>query len=180
MRRLLNYSNVMSTIAVCLALGGSSYAALKLGAGSVTGKQIKNGSITLNKLSQSARNALRSPGPPGPPGPKGDAGAPGSALAYARVQADDTLDSAASKNVTITNSVSNFPVAAYVCFGVVGSPKNVVASIDVSGADSRSTVAGTVDPATVQANCPSGSNAIVFTLDKMKNSASEAFYVVFN
>lgn len=41
MRSRLSYSNVMATIAVFIALGGSSYAAIK-----VTGKNVKDGSLT--------------------------------------------------------------------------------------------------------------------------------------
>ena len=41
MRGRLSYANVMATIAVFVALGGSSYAAVK-----ITGKDIKDESIT--------------------------------------------------------------------------------------------------------------------------------------
>jgi hypothetical protein len=41
MRRALSYSNVMATLAVFVALGGSSYAAI-----TITGKQVRNKSLT--------------------------------------------------------------------------------------------------------------------------------------
>jgi hypothetical protein len=41
MRSKLSYANVMATIAVFIALGGSSYAAII-----ITGKNVKNGSLT--------------------------------------------------------------------------------------------------------------------------------------
>jgi hypothetical protein len=41
MRRALSYSNVMATLAVFVALGGSSYAAIK-----ITGKDVRNNSLT--------------------------------------------------------------------------------------------------------------------------------------
>ena len=44
-RRRLTYANVMSTLAVFIALGGSSYAAIK-----ISGKDIKNRSIPGTKL----------------------------------------------------------------------------------------------------------------------------------
>ena len=44
-RRRLTYANVMATLAVFIALGGSSYAAL-----SVTGRNVKNGSLTFRDL----------------------------------------------------------------------------------------------------------------------------------
>jgi len=53
MRRLrgkLTYANVMATVAVFIALGGVSYAALKLPKNSVGTKQIKNGAVTGAKV----------------------------------------------------------------------------------------------------------------------------------
>jgi hypothetical protein len=43
--RRLTYANVMATVAVFIALGGSSYAAL-----TVTGRNVKNGSLTFRDL----------------------------------------------------------------------------------------------------------------------------------
>src|SRR2546423_11181088 len=45
LRRTLSYSNVMATLAVLIALGGSSYAAL-----SITGRNVKDGSLTFRDL----------------------------------------------------------------------------------------------------------------------------------
>lgn len=45
LRRNLSYANLMATVAVFIALGGSSYAAL-----SVTGKDVKDGSLTQRDL----------------------------------------------------------------------------------------------------------------------------------
>jgi hypothetical protein len=50
LRRHLSYANVMATLAVFIALGGSSYAALN-----ITGRDIKDGSLTQRELK---RNAL--------------------------------------------------------------------------------------------------------------------------
>jgi len=44
-RRRLSYANVVATLAVFIALGGSSYAAL-----TVTGRTVKNGSLTFRDL----------------------------------------------------------------------------------------------------------------------------------
>jgi hypothetical protein len=49
-RRRLSYANVMASVAVFLALGGTAYAALKLPANSVGEKQLENGAVTTNKL----------------------------------------------------------------------------------------------------------------------------------
>jgi hypothetical protein len=50
LRRHLTYANVMATLAVFIALGGSSYAALNL-----TGRDIRDGSLTHRELK---RNTL--------------------------------------------------------------------------------------------------------------------------
>ena len=49
-RSKLTYANVMSTVAVFVALGGSSYAAL-----TITGRDVKNSSLTYRDLK---RNTL--------------------------------------------------------------------------------------------------------------------------
>lgn len=46
LRPRLTYANVMATIAVFVALGGSSYAAVQLSKGSVATKHLKNGAVT--------------------------------------------------------------------------------------------------------------------------------------
>jgi hypothetical protein len=54
----LTYANVMATVAVFIALGGASYAAVVLPKNSVGSKQIKNGQI---KTADLANNAVTSP-----------------------------------------------------------------------------------------------------------------------
>jgi len=84
-RRHITYANVCSSLALFLALGGTSYAAFKLprdsvGArelrsGSVASSELRDGSIGARDLSAGARASLAgSAGPAGAPGP---VGAPG-------------------------------------------------------------------------------------------------------
>ena len=92
LRNRLTYANTVATLALFLALGGSSYAAI-----SITGKNVKNGSLTGKDIKGSSlgtkqvRNGSllagdfksgqlqRGPeGAQGPQGPAGAAGAPGS------------------------------------------------------------------------------------------------------
>jgi hypothetical protein len=54
LRRHLNYANVMATLAVFIALGGSSYAALN-----ITGRDIKDGSLTQRELKRNALGGTR-------------------------------------------------------------------------------------------------------------------------
>jgi hypothetical protein len=100
LRSRLTYANVVATIALFIALGGSSYAALQLPKGSVGKKQlrknavtspkVKPGSLLLSDIKESERSALRgaqgpqgvpgvagAQGPQGIQGPAGEPGAPG-------------------------------------------------------------------------------------------------------
>jgi hypothetical protein len=91
LRRRLTYGNVMSSIAVFIALGGTSYAltlprnsvgsrelrprsvgASELRPGAVTSVDIRNRTIHLRDISLATRASLRGvAGPPGPQGPSG-------------------------------------------------------------------------------------------------------------
>jgi hypothetical protein len=53
MRKHLTFANVMSVIAVCIALGGTAYAANK-----ISGKSIKNGTISKKKLKANVLKGL--------------------------------------------------------------------------------------------------------------------------
>jgi hypothetical protein len=88
LRSRLTYANVVATLALFIALGGSSYAALQLPKGSVGGKQlrknavttkkVKPGSLLLSDFNRSQRALLVGPqGPQGPQGPPGAIGAQG-------------------------------------------------------------------------------------------------------
>jgi hypothetical protein len=57
MRPKLSYANVMATIAVFIALGGASYAALKLPKNSVGTKQLKKNAVTTAKIKKEAVTA---------------------------------------------------------------------------------------------------------------------------
>jgi hypothetical protein len=98
-RSCLSYANVMATVAVFIALGGSSYAALK-----VTGKQVKDSSLTGADIRNSSLTgsdvkdrSLRAVdfksgqlprGPKGDPGPKGDTGTVDTSQFYDKVASD--------------------------------------------------------------------------------------------
>jgi hypothetical protein len=59
LRSRLSYANVMATVAVFIALGGSTYAALSLPKNSVGTKQLKNGAVTNQKLRNGAVTGLK-------------------------------------------------------------------------------------------------------------------------
>lgn len=86
-RKHLSYANVTATLALFVALGGASYAAVTLPRNSVTSREVRNGSLlgadvrdgTLGTrdLSSAVRRKLGTPGPQGPAGAKGDQGPKG-------------------------------------------------------------------------------------------------------
>jgi Collagen triple helix repeat (20 copies) len=92
-RSRLSYANVMATVAVFIALGGSSYAVTKIrgrdiAARTIPADKLKRGTLTRTELSPALLRSLAVPGPQGPAGsagpkgdtgPKGDAGAAGPA-----------------------------------------------------------------------------------------------------
>jgi hypothetical protein len=105
------YANVTATLALVVALGGTSYAATQLPANSVGAKQIKKEAVTGSKI---AKNAVTSKqvkgeslqasdfakgqlpagpegkqGPEGPEGKQGPQGEKGTAKAYALVRVDE-------------------------------------------------------------------------------------------
>jgi hypothetical protein len=91
LRSRLSYANVMATLALFVALGGSSYAALQLPrasvgtaqleANAVTSPKVKPGSLMLSDFRRSERSRLRGArgrhGAQGPPGTPGAQGVPG-------------------------------------------------------------------------------------------------------
>ncbi len=78
--RRLSYANVMSSLALFLALGGVSWAAATLPANSVGKRQLKDNAVTGEKVSNGSLRAAdfaRGALPAGPQGPAGAAGAAG-------------------------------------------------------------------------------------------------------
>jgi len=53
-RDALSYSNVIATLALVIALGGTSYAAVTLGKNSVTSRNIAKGAVTSAKIHNGA------------------------------------------------------------------------------------------------------------------------------
>jgi hypothetical protein len=82
LRTRLTYANVMATIAVFIALGGSSYAAIVITGrnvknSSLTGRDIRNSSLTASDVKNHSLRAVDFKSkqlPAGPQGPKGDKG----------------------------------------------------------------------------------------------------------
>ena len=91
-----SFPTVISLLALFIALGGTSYAALALPRNSVGAAQLKKGAVRSADVKNRSLRAVdfrRSALPVGPQGPPGAPGADGTVDAYARVTGDGTLRS---------------------------------------------------------------------------------------
>jgi hypothetical protein len=71
------HATIVAYIALFVALGGTSFAAVQLARNSVKSRHIANGQVKRADLAPKARVGVPGPrGEAGPPGPKGDPGAP--------------------------------------------------------------------------------------------------------
>jgi hypothetical protein len=114
----LSYANVMSTIAVFLALGGTSYAVARNSVGTkqlrnsaVTSGKIRNATIQRKDLSPSARGGSR--GPRGPVGVQGTAGARGPSDGYTDGGPAMTLPTSANAELVVAQ-IDGLPAGSYV------------------------------------------------------------------
>lgn len=119
-RRLPSPALIVATIALIIALGGTSVAAVALTRGSVTTAHLRNGAVTAPKV---ASNAIVSskvkdgsllardfkPGtlPAGAQGPKGDPGAPGAPGAKGNPAVISLANSGGGTPAASTNSQAN-------------------------------------------------------------------------
>ncbi|MBS1862412.1 MAG: collagen-like protein [Actinobacteria bacterium] len=184
----LTYANVVASLALFIALaGGTAFAASQLEKESVGTSQLKKEAVTPSKLSKKSKATLT--GPQGPQGPKGDTGAPGprgdrgeagaagSAVAYARIEANGTLDAAASMNVA---SASLSSVTGVYCI----TPSVPVHSIEVTtphvGGDASTLTQGNIaangDSVTLACTTP----VWVSIRNGGGTLENHPFYVVFN
>jgi hypothetical protein len=104
LRSKLSYANVVGTLALFVALGGSSYAAISLSSNSVKSKHIGKGQVKRSDLGKNAVNSAKvanyslrvadfkrgqlpagPQGPIGPPGVSGSAGSPAASMLMGRV-----------------------------------------------------------------------------------------------
>jgi hypothetical protein len=197
--------NAIALLALFIALGGTTYAASTalIGKNTVASPQVVNGSLKTLDLSKKARAALRGArgargpagaagpaGTAGPAGPAGTAGAKGAtgaqgiqgvqgpagtAVAYAHVNADGTVEAAASMNLADANVTH--PATGVYCFtGLSFTVHSFVASPDAFGP-----VDGIlVNPSTGTAGCASGVVRVRTTTAAAPTTLSDhPFYIFF-
>ena len=171
LRSHLSYANVVATLALFVALGGTSFAALM-----ITGRNVKNGSLTsadvkdrslLRKDFKGGQLPAGRAGPQGAKGDKGDAGdagAPGTAAAYAAINPNGTLDASRSKNVISSAHPPTNPTGVY-CLELPFTPKNAVASVDLSGGGNGASAQTRVPPGMNLSSCGANSEVQVSVLN---------------
>ena len=155
MRRIrakLTFANVISLIALFVALSGVGYAAFKLPKNSVGPKQIRNGAVNEQKLSASAKAALKgTKGDPGPAGPQGP-GATHFSTTLNQSAATFTPIATTPNGLTISGSCQSGPLVVLKIATTSGG-NNLQASgtqssnLSVSGNDVGTTPVGAVQTA---------------------------------
>jgi hypothetical protein len=126
---LFSYSNVMATVAVFVALGGSSYAAISLSDNSVKSRHIAKGQVKSSDVADGSlvagdfKAGALAAGPQGPAAPQGPAGAEGPAGPVGpqgepatRLYAAISYDGALLHGEGVTNSVKHAPGSYTVTF----------------------------------------------------------------
>lgn len=150
LRRLRSYlrQHHLALLALFIALGGTSYAAIKLPANSVGSSQIKNKAVTPKKVSpaavklfrgkKGAKGATGATGPTGPTGLRGPAG--GTAWAFAASNRAGAETPIGGSDTTVLSLVADGGAGITTSFA---SGLIATATITI-----RETTAGTVAPPT--------------------------------
>src|SRR5262249_52732600 len=131
-----SHATVIASVALFIALGGASYAAATLPAGSVGTKQIRNHAVTLPKIATGAQAALR--GQIGPRGPRGLTGSAGPSAVELHI--DSTSPSGFGTKVlghvgawTVSASCSVSAGTASLKLRAVGPSDTVIDGIEMGG-----------------------------------------------
>jgi hypothetical protein len=149
---------VIGIIALFVALGGTSYAAVvSVPRNSVGTAQLKNGAVTAKKISAAARL---------------------SPVIYAHVMIDGTIDAAQSKG--ITQSMIHLRSTSAYCFsGLPFKPKNGSVAIDYAHATTEDSELAELEISTGTAtDCNAGEHIEVATISTPGTYDQEPFYLV--
>jgi hypothetical protein len=151
---------VVATLALLIALGGTSYAAIAIPPHSITARQIKPHSLLALdfKSGQLPRGAQGPAGPAGPAGPQGPAGPAGTgsgvALKWAVVRADGGI---VSQSGGITLAAKPGTGQYILNFGSSVSGKPILATSASAGGDTVTRGATSASP------CGGGSDGVTCT-----------------
>jgi hypothetical protein len=170
LRAKLTFANAVACLALFVALGGISYAALQLPKNSVGSKQLKRNAVTPAKLSPAAKRALT--GPAGPQGKEGPAGPQGPGAVTIDFPAPEAQTVAATFNGVQVKTICE-PTSVQIALETSGGTGTLQASgtsnnynlgedvvpIDVSGASGIS-VNGAANPYLVSLNVVARNTAV--------------------
>jgi hypothetical protein len=190
--RMPSPAMIVALLALCVALGGSAYAASQIDGnsirnGTIRGKKLHDRTITSRQIARTTiralkdRRGLRGPrGFRGSTGPKGPAGADGAAVAYARVAADGTVDTGRAKGISQAN-MSHVGTGIY-CFVSLGfTPKNVVATIEPSASSTGNELVWASIPApSPSLGCGAGAVTVEVRHSGSGGDTDAPFYILFN
>src|SRR5829696_8966771 len=172
LRERLTYANVVSTLCLCILLGGSAYAATRLPNNSVGTKQLKKGAVSLSKIKPSAISAIKGQkGERGDRGPQGEAGHAGqdATRLFARIVASNGFAAVKSGvtegentglgtySIDFTSDLSNCALQVTTGVGIPVNPGDIYsdgsgATVRVSAADSSVALVATTDEEGTPAN----------------------------
>ena len=165
---------VVACLALLIALGGSSYAAIQaLPRNSVTSVQVKDRSLLARdfragQIPRGPAGPAGPQGPAGPPGPAGPAGAAGGAKAWAHVRANGTVEPTRSQGITDSDLTHAAGSGTY-CIHVQGA-LGAVATLE--------TEAGHVAVVAPPTSCAAGREIEVRTFGVSGGSSEKAFWVL--
>jgi hypothetical protein len=148
---------VLGVVALFVALGGTSYAAVvSLPKNSVGTAQLKSGAVTAGKINASARL---------------------SPVIYAHVLADGTVDASHSKG--ITSSMIHLRAGSAYCFSYLPfKPKGGSATVDYDNALHGNTELAELKFSNGNEDCNDGERVEVATASAPGTFGAEAFYIV--
>ena len=193
-RPKLTYANVVSTLALTIAVGGgSAYAAAtiatsdiqsgaitnsKLANSAVTGAKVKNGSLTSSDFKSGSlpKGATGATGPAGPAGPAGATGPAGAAATangvFASINADGSVV-AGSSGIT-TGNIAHVSGSALYCVSGLTTP---IRTVQVTGQNGF--FGGTVGTATAGAfsGCATGTQVSIVLRSLDGNGRDNAFFL---
>jgi hypothetical protein len=155
----------------------------------------KNNEVAVQWGQQGPSGPAGTAGAQGPAGPAGPAGPTGTALAYAHVLADGTLDTSQSslnvvvfKHPTLGGTPGQTDAGLY-CIGITGSPDGMV-HVAVASLDSHPNIAGTVTAGVFLASGCEGTGALfdnnIYVVTRPEgqaggqNGEDRAFYLIVN
>jgi hypothetical protein len=160
-RRHLSYANVVATLALVFAMGGSAIAAKHYLINSTRQINPKVLKKLKGKPGATGRTgAAGAPGAQGSAGANGSAGAPGAngtARAYGVVRSDGTIVAAKTKGLTATKlNPGSYCVTPTASSGIDPATVQAIAESDAVESATEASIVVTAAAATKESTCPDG------------------------